>query len=112
MLTAAERTQLEEAMAKQARLQQMYAQQQNSKQRSESKDKARSTRTLTPFKDAGKAVLSNDPAVKTFNPPPPVICEFCGRPRYTKGIMLGKRVMWCPTGAERCTCPQAQTQAK
>lgn len=26
--------------------------------------------------------------------------------------MLGKRVMWCPTGAERCTCPQAQTQAK
>lgn len=111
MLTTAERAQLEEAMAKQARLQQMYAQQQSSKQRSESKAKARSTRTLTPFKDAGQAVMSNSPAVAKLNPPAPVICEFCGRPRYTKGILLAKRVMWCPAGAERCTCPGAQAQA-
>ena len=111
MLTTAERAQLEEAMAKQSRLRQMYAQQQSSKQRSENRDNARSTRILTPFKDVGQAVMSNDPAVAGMKPPAPVICEFCGRPRYTKGILLNKRVLWCPTGAERCTCQEAQAQA-
>lgn len=111
MLTAAERAQLQEAMDKQSLLQQMYAQRQSLKQRSESKADSLPTRILTPFSEASRAVLSSDPGVAHLSPPPPVICEFCGRPRYTKGIVLGKRVIWCPAGPERCTCPEAQAQA-
>lgn len=50
---------------------------------------------------------SNDPAAAPFNPPEPVICEYCGAPRYHKGINLFGRVMWPPYGAERCTCAEA-----
>ena len=39
--------------------------------------------------------------------PDPVACEFCGAPRYHKGIKFCGRVMWMPYGAERCTCPEA-----
>ena len=59
------------------------------------------------------AITSNDP--QAVNPPAPVICEFCRRPRYTKGIMFscktGVRVIWCPTGPEQCTCQKAREQA-
>lgn len=51
--------------------------------------------------------MSNDPRLVGMDPPEPVPCEYCGAPRYTKGINLGQRVMWMPYGPERCTCPEA-----
>ena len=53
-------------------------------------------------------IHSNDPAAAIHNPPPPLSCEFCGAPRYTKGIVLGDRVMWIPTGPEACSCQEGQ----
>lgn len=52
-------------------------------------------------------IMSNDPRAESFNPPEAVTCEYCGAPRYTKGINLGNRVLWMPYGPERCTCPEA-----
>lgn len=52
-------------------------------------------------------VMSNDPRAESFNPPEAVACEYCGAPRYTKGINFGNRVLWMPYGPERCTCPEA-----
>jgi DNA replication protein DnaC len=60
-------------------------------------------------------IMSNDPRAAEFNPPEPVPCEFCGAPRYTKGIVIGgkkgKRIMWIPTGPNRCNCEQALAAA-
>lgn len=53
-------------------------------------------------------ISSNDPAAASYNPPDPVPCEFCGKPRYTRGIVLKGKVMWAPTGPETCTCEAAQ----
>lgn len=53
-------------------------------------------------------ISSNDPAAAAYNPPDPVPCEFCGKLRYTKGIVLRGKVMWAPTGPETCTCDGAQ----
>ncbi len=39
--------------------------------------------------------------------PEPVACEFCGAPRYTKGMRMAGRIFWMPYGPERCTCPEA-----
>ena len=39
--------------------------------------------------------------------PAPILCEYCGEPRYTKGFLLFGSVMWMPCGPERCTCPEA-----
>ena len=53
--------------------------------------------------------MSNDPRAAAHNPPDPVICEFCGAPRYTQGVLIpGARVLWKPTGPETCECEQAQ----
>lgn len=51
--------------------------------------------------------MSNDPRAEGMNPPPPAPCEYCGAMRYTKGINFGSRLLWMPTGPERCTCPEA-----
>lgn len=112
MLTMAELEQLQEAMEKQARLRQMYAQQKNLQRHSEPKANKLNTRILTPFSELSRVVNSNDPKVADLNPPPPSQCEFCGRPLYTQGIVLNDRIMWKPTGPERCTCPQAQAAWK
>ena len=53
------------------------------------------------------SIMSNDPRAKDFSPPPPVTCEYCGRERHTKGIVIGHRVIWMPYGPERCACPEA-----
>lgn len=53
-------------------------------------------------------ILSNDPAAAPYNPPEAIPCEFCGEPRYSKGIILKGRIMWPPTGPEACTCEKAQ----
>lgn len=51
--------------------------------------------------------MSNDPEAADQNPPPPVPCEYCGKPRYTAGFWLGKIVRWNFCGPERCDCPGA-----
>lgn len=54
-------------------------------------------------------LLSNDPRAAAYNPPEPVACEYCGAPRYTRGILMeGKRVLWIPTGPQTCECEKAQ----
>ena len=57
-------------------------------------------------------IMSNDPEAVNCNPPAAVCCEHCGAPRYSKGIVLGKRIMWMPYGAEPCTCPEAVAAIK
>lgn len=52
-------------------------------------------------------VYSNDPDVAALGAPEPVPCEFCGAPRYTKGMRLQGRIFWMPYGPEPCTCPEA-----
>jgi len=52
-------------------------------------------------------VMSCDEGMAEHEPPDPVPCEYCGKPRYTKGIRLGNRIMWMPYGPERCDCPEA-----
>lgn len=53
-------------------------------------------------------ILSNDPAAKGFDPPAPVPCEFCGKPRYTEGFRFDDtRIMWNPIGPVACDCPEA-----
>lgn len=55
-------------------------------------------------------ILSNDERVADDpSTPKPVPCEYCGAPRYTKGLMLTGSPMWMPYGPERCTCPEAVT---
>lgn len=56
--------------------------------------------------------MSNDPRAKGLNPPDPVACEYCGAPRYTKGINVGLRIIWMPYGPEQCTCPEAEAAYK
>ena len=52
-------------------------------------------------------ILSNSPEAAGFNPPDPVPCKYCGKPRLTKGFKFGERIMWAPYGPERCDCPEA-----
>lgn len=52
-------------------------------------------------------IFSNDPAAAGFNPPDPVPCEHCGKPRYTQGFWLCGKVRWNLKGPERCDCPEA-----
>ena len=51
--------------------------------------------------------MSNDPEAARFNPPDPVPCEYCGKPRYFRGYPIGGRVLWPPSGPQRCDCPEA-----
>ena len=52
-------------------------------------------------------ILSNSPEAAGFNPPDPVPCKYCGKPRLTKGFKFGERIMWAPDGPARCDCPEA-----
>lgn len=52
-------------------------------------------------------IMSNDERAKDFNPPEPVPCEYCGKPRYTEGYDIGFRILWNFKGPERCDCPEA-----
>lgn len=109
MLTEARQAQeqLEQRAAMYDRLQQ-----QNLRKSSDRKEPSRNTRTSTeslqPIASLFGAVMSNDPRAAAFAPPPPVICEYCGQERYTKGVVLKNRILWMPYGAEACTCPQGQ----
>lgn len=52
-------------------------------------------------------ILSNsNEALSDPECPPPVLCEFCGAPRYTKGFWLGGHIKWLPVGPEPCTCAE------
>lgn len=52
-------------------------------------------------------IMSDSPEAEGFDPPDPVPCEYCGAARYTKGFRFLDRILWKPTGPERCTCPEA-----
>ena len=55
-----------------------------------------------------RVLMSNDPRAERFNPPPPVPCEYCGQPRYTKGIRSGNTYTWALSGGpRRCECDGA-----
>lgn len=58
-------------------------------------------------KQLDMVVYSNDPDMAAFGAPEPVACEFCGAPRYTKGMRISGRIFWMPYGPEPCTCPEA-----
>ncbi len=70
-------------------------------------DATSSRASREPTSEPSSVIWSNDPAAAPYNPPAPVICEYCGAERYHKGINLFGRVLWPPYGAERCTCPEA-----
>lgn len=55
-------------------------------------------------------VMSSDPRAERYSPPEPIPCQYCGKPRYTKGIFLQNRILWMPYGAEPCDCEEAQTE--
>ena len=60
-------------------------------------------------KAATSLMSSNDPELAGLkDTPAPVACEFCGKPRHTKGFQIGARIMWMPSGPEVCSCPKAQ----
>lgn len=52
-------------------------------------------------------IYSDSQEAAGFNPPDPVPCEYCGKPRLTRGFKFGERIMWAPYGPERCDCPEA-----
>lgn len=52
-------------------------------------------------------ILSNDPAAAEHDPPEPVPCEYCGKPRYTQGFWMCGVIRWNFKGPERCDCPEA-----
>lgn len=51
--------------------------------------------------------MSNAPEAAGFNPPEPVLCEYCGKPRYTQGFWLCDKIRWNIKGPDRCDCPEA-----
>ena len=51
--------------------------------------------------------MSNEPEAADSNPPEPVPCKYCGKPRHTKGLIVAGRVHWYTSGPERCDCPEA-----
>ena len=51
-------------------------------------------------------IMSNDPEAQAFNPPAPVPCEYCGKPRHTKGFRTDDSVIWLYNGLEDCNCPE------
>lgn len=57
-------------------------------------------------------IMSNDPRAAEYSPPAPLPCEYCGALRYTKGIVLGNRIMWLPSGPEVCKCEKAQAELR
>lgn len=61
-------------------------------------------------KSEKKDFMSNDAEAQFFNPPEPVPCEYCGKPRYTKGYKIGADIHWYTSGPEPCNCPEAQAE--
>lgn len=58
-------------------------------------------------------ILSNNPVAEGFDPPAPVPCEYCGKPRYTKGYIFdATRIFWNPLGPVPCDCPEAVAEHK
>lgn len=55
-------------------------------------------------------IMSNEPEAADSNPPEPVPCKYCGKPRHTKGLIIAGRVHWYTSGPEPCDCPEAQAE--
>lgn len=55
-------------------------------------------------------IRSDDPAAAPYDPPAPVPCEYCGRPRFTRGIVRSGSIFWIPTGPEKCDCEGARKE--
>lgn len=66
------------------------------------------TQTLQTFKGSAfvRQISADDPEMSRFNPPDPVPCEFCGAPRYKKGLLIDGRARWMYLTP--CTCEMAQ----
>lgn len=112
--TEAERRELLQAQANLLKNREL-SRQQNLKQNCEQVDNLKKSRTLAPSEPESIAslaglVMSNDPKAAEYDPPAPLPCEYCGALRHTKGIFLGNRIMWLPSGPEPCTCEQAQAE--
>lgn len=57
---------------------------------------------------SSKWIMSSDsPYAENPDTPTPIPCEFCGALRYHKGFLAGDRIIWMPSGPERCTCEKA-----
>ena len=55
--------------------------------------------------------MSNNPSVAGLpTTPKPVLCEYCGKERHTKGMIIPGRIMWLPSGPEPCTCAEGQAE--
>lgn len=55
-----------------------------------------------------RIITSDDPRAAAYDPPEPVPCEFCGKPRYTEGFVRKDGIFWIPKGPKPCTCKEAQ----
>lgn len=53
-------------------------------------------------------VVSSDPTLQ--DAPPPVICEYCGAPRYTRGVPISGIIRWSTAGPMACSCPQGAAE--
>lgn len=53
-----------------------------------------------------RCIMSNEPEAEAFNPPEPVLCKYCGKPRHTKGLIIAGRVHWYTSGPEPCDCAE------
>lgn len=51
-------------------------------------------------------IMSSDKEATAFSPPDPVVCEYCGQPRYHRGTRLQDRILWIPV-PQPCSCPEA-----
>lgn len=52
-------------------------------------------------------MTSDAPEAVPFDPPAPVPCVYCGKPRHTTGFFLMGAVKWNFCGPERCDCAEA-----
>lgn len=76
------------------------------KERQTEQQQRRPSRAST-WQSSDGIIMSNDPLAKKYGAPEPVPCEYCGKPRHTKGFFLCGSVKWNFCGPERCDCPAA-----
>lgn len=55
-----------------------------------------------------KPIDGANPEDASFNPPPPVLCEYCGQPRHWRGIAFGANPRW--TFVAACECEGAKAE--
>ena len=81
-----------------------------SKEELMSRDNSQASEWLSNKSKKTDYIMSNDAEVKHLNPPPPVPCKYCGKPRHTKGYKIGDDVHWYTSGPEYCDCEEARAE--